>query len=287
MSLEIRHLTKYYGKKQALSDVSVTFYENKIYGLLGRNGAGKTTLLNLIANRIFSPYGNVLLDGEPTEENDKALAKLFLVNSDNLFSKRLTVAKAFKLTKQFYKEFNTEKAIAYAKRFSLDPHTRIGALSTGYQTIFKDILALCMDLSYILMDEPVLGLDANHRDLLYKLLLTEYSEQPRTFILSTHLIDEIATVIEDVVILDNGQILADESCESLLARGYTATGERSAIKSFITDKNVIGETEVGTFSSVHILDAEKPDAVPDGITLSALDLQKLFVAMTGGTEVEQ
>lgn len=97
MSLEIRHLTKYYGKTQALKDISVTFHENKIYGLFGRNGAGKTTMLNIIANRIFSPYGNVLLDGEPTEENDKALAKLFLVNSDNLFPKRMTVAKAFGL----------------------------------------------------------------------------------------------------------------------------------------------------------------------------------------------
>lgn len=126
MSLEIRHLVKYYGKKQALKDVSVTFHENKIYGLLGRNGAGKTTLLNLIANRIFTPYGNILLDGEPVEENDKALAKLFLVNSDGLFPRRMTVKKAFHLTKQFYREFNIEKAAAYAARFQLDLQARIG-----------------------------------------------------------------------------------------------------------------------------------------------------------------
>lgn len=287
MSLEIRHLTKYYGKTQALKDISVTFHENKIYGLFGRNGAGKTTMLNIIANRIFSPYGNVLLDGEPTGENDKALAKLFLVNSDNLFPKRMTVAKAFGLTKQFYREFNIEKAAAYAKQFHLGLHTRVGALSTGYQTIFKNILALCMEVPYVLMDEPALGLDANHRDLLYKLLLTEYSEHPRTFILSTHLIDEIAAVIEDVVILDEGRILADESCESLLSRGYTATGESHAVEAFSADKNVIGKTAVGAFLSVNILDEARPDSVPDGITLSALDLQKLFVAMTGGAEAEQ
>lgn len=287
MSLEIRHLTKFYGKKQALCDVSVTFHENKIYGLFGRNGAGKTTMLNIIANRIFSPYGNVLLDGEPTEENDRALAKLFLVNSDNLYPKRMTVAKAFGVTKQFYKEFNIEKAAAYAKRFDLGLHTRVGALSTGYQTIFKNIIALCMDVPYVLMDEPALGLDANHRDLLYKLLLTEYSEHPRTFILSTHLIDEIAAVIEDVVILDDGQILADESCESLLARGYTATGAQNTVEAFAADKNIIGKTAVGAFLSVNILDTQKPANVPDGITISPLDLQKLFVAMTGSAEAEQ
>ena len=287
MSLEIRHLTKYYGNKQALKDVSVTFHENKIYGLLGRNGAGKTTLLNLVANRIFSPYGNILLDGEPVEENDRALAKLFLINSDNLFPKRMSVLQAFRLTKQFYKEFDDEKAVTYAERFQLHRQMRVGALSTGYQTIFKDILALCMDVPYILMDEPVLGLDANHRDLLYKLLLTEYSEHPRTFILSTHLIDEIANVIEDVVILDDGRILADESCESLLARGYSVTGERATVEAFAAGKNLIGETAVGAFLSVNILDEMRPESVPDGITLSALDLQKLFVAMTGGAGEEK
>lgn len=286
MSLEIRHLTKYYGKTQALKDVSITFHENKIYGLFGRNGAGKTTLLNIIANRVFSPYGNVLLDGTPTEENDKALSKLFLVNSDNLFPKRMTVLKAFGLTKQFYKEFNAERAADYAKRFQLGLHTRVGALSTGYQTIFKDILALCTEVPYVLMDEPALGLDANHRDLLYKLLLTEYSEHPRTFILSTHLIDEIAAIIEDAVILDAGQILINESCESLLARGYTATGENNAVEAFAADKNVIGKTAVGAFLSVNILDTQKPANTPDGITISPLDLQKLFVALTGGAEAE-
>ncbi len=288
MSLEIRHLTKYYGKKTALCDVCVTFEENKIYGLLGRNGAGKTTMLNIIANRIFTPYGNVLLDGEPTEENDKALSKLFLINSDNLYPKRMTIEKAFRVTGQFYKEFRIEKARAFSEQFSLSPYTRIGALSTGYQTIFKDILALSMELPYILMDEPVLGLDANHRDLLYKLLVTEYAAQPRTYILSTHLIDEIAAVIEEVVILDQGKILTDESCESLLSRGYAATGPKAAVEAFASGKQVIGREEVGAFLSVNILDDQKPiTAAPAEIEFSPLDLQKLFIAMTSTTEGEK
>ncbi len=281
MSLELQSVTKFYGKTQALDSVSVTFEPKKIYGLLGRNGAGKTTMLNLVANRIFTPQGNILLDGEPLVENDRALSKLFLVNSDNLYPKSITVEKAFDLTKHFYAEFDCEKATDFAKQFSLQLTARLGALSTGYQTIFKDILALSMDLPYILMDEPVLGLDANHRELLYRLLLTEYSEQPRMFLLSTHLIDEIATVIEDVVILDKGKLIADESCESLMARGYTATGPKAAVEDFAKGKEVIGKTEIGSFLSVNILDsAARADALPRGIEISQLDLQKLFVAMT-------
>lgn len=288
MSLEMQHLNKFYGKTQALNDVTVTFESEKIYGLLGRNGAGKTTLLNLIANRIFTPYGSILLDGEEIEENDKALSKLFLVNSDNLYPKHMTVEKAFRLTKSFYKEFDLEKAYDFAKQFSLHTSARIGALSTGYQTIFKDILALSMDLPYILMDEPALGLDANHRELLYRLLVTEYAEKPRTYILSTHLIDEIATVIENVVILDEGKILADETCEALLSRGYTATGPKAQIDAFAADKTVIGQTQLGAFVSVNILDESgRTSSVPEGIDITPLDLQKLFVAMTGGAGVEK
>lgn len=281
MSLELQSVTKFYGKTQALDSVSVTFEPKKIYGLLGRNGAGKTTMLNLVANRIFTTQGSILLDGEPLAENDRALSKLFLVNSDNLYPKSMTVEKAFDLTKRFYAEFDCEKANDFAKQFDLHPTARLGALSTGYQTIFKDILGLSMDLPYILMDEPVLGLDANHRELLYRILLTEYSEQPRMFLLSTHLIDEIATVIEDVVILDNGKILADESCENLMARGYTATGPKAAVEEFAKGKEVIGKTEIGAFLSVNILDSTaRVGALPAGIEISRLDLQKLFVAMT-------
>lgn len=109
MSLEMQHLNKFYGKTQALNDVTVTFESEKIYGLLGRNGAGKTTLLNLIANRIFTPYGNILLDGEEIEENDKALSKLFLVNSDNLYPKHMTVEKAFRLTKAFTRNLTSKR----------------------------------------------------------------------------------------------------------------------------------------------------------------------------------
>ncbi len=288
MSLEIQHLNKFYGKTQALNDVTVTFESEKIYGLLGRNGAGKTTLLNLIANRIFTPYGNILLDGEEIEENDKALSKLFLVNSDNLYPKHMTVEKAFRLTKSFYKEFDLDKAYDFAKQFALYTSARIGALSTGYQTIFKDILALSMDLPYILMDEPALGLDANHRELLYRLLVTEYAEKPRTYILSTHLIDEIANVIENVVILDEGKILADETCEALLSRGYTATGPKAQIEAFAADKTVIGQTQLGAFVSVNILDENgRTSSVPEGVDITPLDLQKLFVAMTGGAGAEK
>lgn len=287
MSLEIQRVNKFYGKTQALNDVTVTFESEKIYGLFGRNGAGKTTLLNLIANRIFTPYGNILLDGEELEENDKALAKLFLVNSDNLYPKHISVGKAFRLTGSFYKEFNIEKANDFAKQFALNTSAHIGALSTGYQTIFKDVLALSVDLPYIFMDEPALGLDANHRELLYRLLVTEYAEKPRTYVLSTHLIDEIATVIENVVILDEGKILADETCEALLARGYTATGPKAQMEAFVADKTVIGKSELGTFVSVNILDENKrTNSVPEGIEITPLDLQKLFVAMTGGTGEE-
>ena len=103
----------------------------------------------------------------------------------------------------------------------MDTRKKAVTLSTGYKSIFKIILALSLDVPYLLFDEPVLGLDANHRELFYKLLLESYGEKPKTILIATHLIEEIAHVIEHIVIIKRGEILRDEPVETLLESGYT------------------------------------------------------------------
>ena len=106
--------------------------------------------------------------------------------------------------------------------FVLNTSSRISALSTGYLSIFKLVMALSVNVPYVLLDEPVLGLDANHRELFYRILLAKYGEKPFTVVLSTHLIEEVASIIEDVVILKEGKVIRNESREELLSKGYTA-----------------------------------------------------------------
>ncbi|WP_033127111.1 ABC transporter ATP-binding protein, partial [Eubacterium sp. ER2] len=188
--IEVKNVSKSFKDTQALRNVSLTFEEGKIYGLLGRNGAGKSTLLNIISNRKYPNEGYVSVDGVPAAENDEALRKMFLINEMNLYPESMRVRDAFKVTKTFYPSFDEEYALKLSEMFELNIKKKIKSLSTGYQSIFRNVLALSVNVPYVFFDEPVLGLDAYHRDLFYRLLIEKYSEEPFTAVISTHLIEE-------------------------------------------------------------------------------------------------
>lgn len=278
--IELKGVTKTFGNTKALDDVSLNFEEGKIYGLLGRNGAGKSTMLNIISNRIFLDGGTVTINGLKAAENDKAQEQLYLMSEKNYYSESLRVKDIFKWTKDFYKTFDIDKAFSLADVFKLDVKKKCNRLSTGYSSIFKIIIALCLDIPYIFLDEPVLGLDANHRDLFYKLLLEEYSENPRTFVISTHLIEEVSSIIEHVIMIKDGRIIEDKPVESILAAGYTVTGPAKAVDLFTVDKQVIGVDVLGGLKNAYVIGKLNKNNVPEELEISKLDLQKLFIQLT-------
>ncbi|MGE5598438.1 MAG: ATP-binding cassette domain-containing protein, partial [Bacteroidota bacterium] len=140
--IEIRNLSKRFGRTEAVRDVSLELLPGKIYGLLGRNGAGKTTLLNLVTNKLFPDAGEVLIDGETAVENDRAQAKIFHMAERNLYPPEMKVKEAIRWTREFYPGFSPDYAAALIEKFSLDPGKKIKSLSTGYQSICKMILAM-------------------------------------------------------------------------------------------------------------------------------------------------
>lgn len=285
MSIEIKNLTKKFGDNTALNNVSISFEENKIYGLLGRNGAGKSTLLNVITNRLFATEGKVFVDGLPACENDKAQEKIYLMSEKTLYPQEMKLKAILKWTKNFYPDFDMERAYELAKIFKLDTNKKMKALSTGYTSIFKLIIALSVNTPYVILDEPVLGLDANHRELFYQLLIEKYSEEPFTIIISTHLIEEISSLIEEAVIINNGEILVHKTREELLASGYSVSGKATDVDAYISGKETIGVDALGGLKTAYIMG--KPDRdIPANLEITALDLQKLFVKLTNTKEAE-
>jgi len=276
----VANVTKNFGDVRALKNVSVEFQPNKIYGLLGRNGAGKTTLLNVITGRIFADSGKVTLNGEEVPENDKVLRNIFMMCEKSKYPDTMKVSDAMRWTREFYPGFDGEKAMALAERFQLNVKKKIKSLSTGYSSIFKLILALCVNVPYVFLDEPVLGLDANHRDLFYKTLLESYADNPATYVISTHLIEEISGIVEDVIIIRDGEIIRKETRESLLSHYYCVTGSASAVEGFITDKKVIGMDTLGGLKSAYIEGAPDRGVIPDGLEITQMDLQRLFIQLT-------
>ncbi len=277
--IEIRDVTKSFGKVNALEHVSVTFEPDKIYGLLGRNGAGKSTLLNVITNRMFPDSGMVTMDGEPMRERDALLGKVYLMSEKTFYPESMRVREAFRWTKTFYADFDVAYAERIAAQFELDTKKRVKSLSTGFSSIFKLVIALSVNTPYVFLDEPVLGLDANNRDLFYRLLIEKYSESPFTIVISTHLIDEVANVIEDVVIIKDGRVICAEPRETLLKRAYTVSGPAAAVDAFTAGREVLGVDMLGSYKSAHIM-GTAPESLPEGLEKSQIDLQKLFVQLT-------
>ena len=279
-AIQIKNITKRYNSVTALEQVSFSFEYGKIYGLLGRNGAGKSTLINIIANRIFADEGEIFIDGLPDKENIEIHEKIYCMSEADLYDTGLKLKDIFKWTERFYDNFDLNKAFRIAEKFSLDTNKKFKALSKGYQSIFKLTIALALDVPYIVFDEPVLGLDANHRELFYNLLLQDYENNQRTIIIATHLIEEVANIIEEVVLIDSGRVLLQESVDELMNKGYCISGISEQVDEYCKDKNVIGYDELGNMKLAYILGVK--DKLPENsnLQISRINLQKLFVKLT-------
>lgn len=278
MSIEIKGLSKSYGKLRALDNIDLSFGGEKIYGLLGRNGAGKTTLLNLITGRLFPDSGEVTIDGRPLDHDGAAARLVFMTGEASLYPESMRVSEIFRWTREFYPNFDAAEAEGLARDFGLPLRRRFKGLSTGYQSIVKLICALCVGTPYLVFDEPILGLDANNRDLFYRKLITLYAERPATIIISTHLIEEVSSIVEDVAIIKDGRILRACSRDELLSEGYTVSGSAAVVDRYIEGKNVLGVDTLGSYKSACLLG--KPGELPEGLELSRLDLQQLFIRLT-------
>ena len=279
MSIEIQSISKHFGNTTALDNVSISIDQGHIYGLLGNNGAGKTTLLSIITNRIFADQGTVLVDSEPIIDNDRALGKMFMMGEQNLYPDDMRVNKAFDVTARFYPDFDMAYALDLAKRFGLNTKKKIAALSTGNASIFRLIIALAVNTPYLLLDEPVLGLDAQHRDMFYKLLIEKYSENNCTIIISTHLIQEIAHLLEHILIIHDGRIISNLPREELTASYYTISGPSGQIDAFCLDKQVVSVSNLGGLKTAVINGNHHQAVVPGGLEITSPDLQQLFISL--------
>lgn len=279
-SIAINHVSKQFNKVHALEDVTLQFEEGKIYGLLGRNGAGKSTLLNLISNRLFPTAGEITINGRPACENDQAQRLVYLMSEKTFYPETMRVKEVFDWTGRFYKGFDKNEAIRLAHEFKLDITKKVKGLSTGYSSIYKLITALCVDVPYLFLDEPVLGLDANHRDMFYKLLLESYAARPRTIVISTHLIEEISGIIEEIVIIKEGRVIKAQNCEELLSQGYCVSGKASDVDAYVQGKEVIGIDALGGLKTAYIMGQCDKSALDANLEVSKMDLQKLFIQLT-------
>ena len=203
--IEINNLSKSYGKKAALMDVSLTVPQGEILGLFGENGAGKTTLLKCVLGYLRH-QGTVTLDGAPiTRQN---IHRLSFATCEHSFFPALSPAGHRDFYQMHFPRWREKRFQGLMDFFELPMDRPAGKLSTGQKNQLEVILALCQGADYILMDEPFAGNDIFNREDFYKVLLG-ILEPTETVILSTHLLEEVEHFIGRAVLLRQGHIVGD------------------------------------------------------------------------------
>jgi ABC-2 type transport system ATP-binding protein len=286
-AVQVRDLTVRYGTTTALDHLTLDVPAGAITGLLGRNGSGKTTLLSTLAAFRRPTSGTVLVDGENPWENERVMERTCLIreSGDVLRDERLSATLAY--VEQARPDFDRAYAETLLDLFELDLRTKHARLSRGKKSAFGAVLGLASRCALTMLDEVYLGMDAPSRYAFYDALLTDYVEHPRTIILSSHLIEEIARLFEHVVVIDRGALLLAEPADELRARGLTVTGPLAAVERFVEGRTVVGRQELGRTVQATLFGPAEPDdasrARDLGLDLGPVDLQDLFVHLTAGS----
>ncbi|MCO5214550.1 MAG: ABC transporter ATP-binding protein [Thermomicrobiales bacterium] len=285
MNIEIRNLHQRFGDAVALNDLSLSIEGAKIIGLLGRNGSGKSTLLNIIAGFRKPTSGEVLIDGEPVFENGRITERLALIREvGDTVEDSEKVEEALRYAAYLRPNWNGERARYLLDRFEVSLKSKISSLSRGRRSALGIALGLAAQADLTILDETYLGLDAPSRYLFYDELLQDYMNQPRTFILSSHLIEEIARFLEDIVIIDHGTLMFHGNTEQFVSQGAAVTGNAADVDRFVQGKKVIGELQLGRTKSAmvygEINSGFLEQANTDGLDVESLGVQDLFVYLT-------
>ena len=210
--LECKGLTKRYGNKTALDQVSFSLMPGKIIGLLGPNGSGKTTLIKLLNGLLVPTEGHIFIDGlAPGVETKKFVS--YLPERTDLIS-WMKVCDIIDFFQDFYEDFDKARAYDMLKRLNINPSDRLRTMSKGTKEKVQLILVMSRRARLYCLDEPIAGVDPAARDYILSTIIQNYDENA-TIIISTHLISDVENILDDVVFIQNGHIRMVDSVENI------------------------------------------------------------------------
>lgn len=282
--IEVTELTKRYSDTLALDGVSFAIEKDTIYGLLGRNGAGKTTVMSILTAQNFATSGQVAVFGEKPYENARVLSRMCFVRESQKYPDDARPSHAFATARLFFPNWNQELAERLIEDFQLPLKRRIKKLSRGQLSAVGVIIGIASRAEITFFDEPYLGLDAVARQIFYDRLLEDYTEHPRTVILSSHLIDEVSNLIEKVLVIDRGRIIMAEDTDAVRDRAANIVGDAAGVDAFVAGREVIHRESLGHVASVTVLGAltaaDRERLAASGLEVAPVSLQQLIVRMT-------
>lgn len=285
--LQARGLCKSYGSNRVLHDLDLDILPGKIYGLIGRNGAGKTTLLSILTAQNTKDAGSVTYDGQDVWENQHALDQICFSREleTTLFSSQnnLKVRHYLRSAAIFFPHWDQDYAQRLMEEFHVEPKKKISQLSKGQLSMVTILIALASGAPITILDEPAAGLDVVMRERFYQLLLEDYAKTNRTFLVSTHIIEEAASVFENVIILDGGRILENCPAEELVCQFAYVSGREDVVEEACRGVEVLSRTVMGRHVTAAVRGGSAQLAALEGfdVDVAPMNLQNVFVALCG------
>jgi ABC-2 type transport system ATP-binding protein len=289
--VEVNRLTKSYGNVTAVNEISFSVVAGKIYGLLGRNGAGKTTIMKMITAQVFATSGELKVFGETPYENSHVLSQICFMKESQKYPEGFRFIDILELSSSFFPHWDREYAYSLTEDFQLPLKRKMKALSRGMLSAAGIIVGLASRAPLTIFDEPYLGLDAVSRSVFQERLIEDYTEHPRTILLSSHLIDEVSRLLEHVIVIDKGRLILNEDIDALRGRACTIIGSAPKVEAFTAGKDVIGWEQFGSLVSATMLGQEgtkdRTQAEMLGLEFTSVSLQQLLIHLTSGKSVRK
>jgi len=212
--IEIQGLTKTYFNKKALNNVNLIIEKSRIVGILGPNGSGKTTLLKILAGILRPSSGEVLIDGHKPGVYTKSIVS-YLPDRNFLYD-WMKVQDAVDFFKDFYNDFDENRAYKLLDFMKLDKNLKVNTLSKGMKEKLNLTLVLSRNAKVYILDEPIAGVDPVARDQILDAIINNYNEES-TMLITTHLVRDMENIFDDVVFLKEGEVYLQGNAEALRA----------------------------------------------------------------------
>ena len=220
--LECKNLSKKFDKKNIIDNVNIKVQSGKIIGLLGKNGAGKSTLIKLINDLLTPDSGEILFKNKKIGVYSKS--HISYLPERTYLDRSMKVQDVLQYFKDFYNDFNVNKALKLLKDLDLDKNVRISKLSKGMQEKLQLVLVMSREADLYILDEPLGGVDPATRDYILDTILSNFKEGS-SVIISTHLISDIERILDEVIFIDKGKIVLTSSTDELREKEKSSIDE--------------------------------------------------------------
>jgi ABC-2 type transport system ATP-binding protein len=287
-AIEIKNLSRRYGRVEAVNGLSLTVRKGRCYGFFGRNGAGKTTTIKCLLNLLQPGSGDVRVFGLDPQKNEVAVkSRLSYVPDSVAFYPWMTVNQSLEFLASFRRRWNREIEADLMKRFQLDPHQKASNLSKGQKTQLALIGAVCPEPDLLVLDEPTSGLDPIvRREFIQTVIGAYHSSDPesRTVFVSTHLISEFEGLIDEFTIIEQGRELMTMQADSARDRFRKIRARFAEPQTGLDFSGALNVREAGreieilaNGNSEQLL-AQLKSRHPEDLRVESLSLEEIFVA---------